>query len=241
MALLEARHLDVKFGEHHAVRDVSLAVDAHEIVGLIGPNGAGKTTTFNAIAGVQRCTGSVVFDGVDVSSMRTHHRARLGLNRTFQRLEVFGSMTARDNVLAAAETAARARRQSMRGAGAATDRILDQLGLRDVADRRADALPTGQARLVELARALATEPRVLLLDEPASGLDDVETLQLADVLVALGRDGIAILMVEHDMDLVMRLCSSICVLDLGEVIATGTGHEVRSDQRVQEAYLGTSV
>ena len=238
MAVLEARHLDVQFGAHHAVRDVSLSVDAYEIVGLIGPNGAGKTTTFNALAGVQRCTGSVLLDGVEVSSVPPHRRARLGLNRTFQRLEVFGSMSAFDNVRAAAETAARAQRRSMRGAPAVTERILELVGLQDVADRRADALPTGQARLVELARALATDPKVLLLDEPASGLDDVETQRLAAVLGTLRDEGLAVLLVEHDIDLVMALCSQIFVLNLGELIASGTGEEVRADPHVQEAYLG---
>jgi branched-chain amino acid transport system ATP-binding protein len=241
MAVLEARQLDVRFGEHHAVRDVSLAADAGEIVGLIGPNGAGKTTTFNAIAGVQRCTGQVLLDGTDVSSVRPHRRARLGLNRTFQRLEVFGSMTAHENVVAAVETRARAQRRSMRGAGAEAERLLEHVGLADVGDRRADALPTGQARLVELARALATEPRVLLLDEPASGLDEHETVRLAGVLAALRDEGMAILMVEHDIDLVMELCTRICVLDLGELIATGSPEEIRHDPRVRDAYLGTTV
>ena len=239
MAVLEARHLAVQFGEHQAVRDVSIDVDAGEIVGLIGPNGAGKTTTFNAIAGVQRCRGTVVLDGVDISAKRPHRRARLGLNRTFQRLEVFGSMTASDNVRAVAETTARARRRSMATAGATAEEILGHVGLTEVADQRADTLPTGQARLVELARAMASEPRVLLLDEPASGLDEVETRRLADVLIRLRDDGLALLMVEHDMDLVMRLCTRIYVMNLGELIADGTGEQVRNDPAVREAYLGS--
>src|SRR5690348_1587474 len=159
MALLEAQHLVVRFGEHDAVRDVSLRVDAGAIVGLIGPNGAGKTTTFNAVTGVQPCTGRVRLGGADVSSAPVHKRARLGMNRTFQRLEVFGSMTASDNIRTAAEIAAIAHRTSMRQAPAVADRLLGQLGLEAVAHQRADALPTGQARLVELGRALATEPK----------------------------------------------------------------------------------
>jgi branched-chain amino acid transport system ATP-binding protein len=241
MAVLEARNLDVRFGELHAVRDVSLAVDRGEILGLIGPNGAGKTTTFNAVSGVQRCTGTVVLDGVDVSRAAPDRRARLGMSRTFQRLEVFGSMTAYDNIRTAAEIAARGRRQPVRSALPVAERVIDLVGLRDQADRRADALPTGQARLVELGRVLATGPKVVLLDEPASGLDDVETERLARVLDALRADGMAVLLVEHDIDLVMGLCSRVCVLNLGEVIASGTPAEVRGDAAVQEAYLGAAV
>jgi branched-chain amino acid transport system ATP-binding protein len=241
MAVLEARELNVHFGEHRAVRDVSLAVDGGEILGLIGPNGAGKTTTFNAISGVQRCTGTVVLDGVDVSGAPPDRRARLGMSRTFQRLEVFGSMTAYDNVRTAAEIAARARRERVGGAVGVADRVVELVGLGPVARRRADALPTGQARLVELGRVLATDPKVVLLDEPASGLDDVETHRFAEVLETLQADGLAVLIVEHDIDLVMRLCSAICVLHLGEVIATGTPEEVRADPAVQDAYLGAAV
>jgi branched-chain amino acid transport system ATP-binding protein len=241
MAVLEVHNLSVRFGDHLAVHDVSLSVDTGEIVGLIGPNGAGKTTTFNAIAGVQRCTGKVQLDGVDVSSAPTQRRARLGMNRTFQRLEVFGSMTARNNVRTAAEIAARARQETMRHSAEVADRLLQLLAIDDVADQRADALPTGRARLVELGRALATDPKVLLLDEPASGLDDVETRRLAEVLGDLRDQGLAVLLVEHDIDLVMSLCSRIFVLHLGEVIAEGTPSEIREDPHVREAYLGAEV
>ncbi|HEY9555275.1 MAG TPA: ABC transporter ATP-binding protein [Acidimicrobiales bacterium] len=241
MALLEVQDLSVRFGEHRAVREVALSVDAGEIVGLIGPNGAGKTTTFNAIAGVQRCTGAVRLDGVDVSSAPPQRRARLGMNRTFQRLEVFGSMTAYDNIRTAAEIAARARRKPVKGAVAVADGLIELLGLEAVSDQRADSLSTGRARLVELGRALATAPKVVLLDEPASGLDDVETQRLAEVLGRLRADGLAILLVEHDIDLVMNLCSKIYVLDLGRVIASGPPEEVRNDPGVREAYLGAAV
>jgi branched-chain amino acid transport system ATP-binding protein len=241
MALLEAHGLNVKFGEHQAVVDVDLEVDTGTIVGLIGPNGAGKTTTFNALSGVQQCTGRVMLDGTDVSGAPAHRRARLGMNRTFQRLEVFGSMTAFDNIRTAAEISARAHRRSMRGASDTANGIIEQLDLGRIAHRRADALPTGQARLVELGRALATGPKVVLLDEPASGLDEVETERLAEVLTELVGEGLAVLLVEHDMDLVMQLCSRIFVLDLGAVIAVGTPSEIRADATVTEAYLGAVV
>jgi branched-chain amino acid transport system ATP-binding protein len=241
MPVLEAVGLEVSFGGHRAVQDVELAVDAGEIVGLIGPNGAGKTTTFNALSGVQQCRGKVLLDGVDVSSAAPHRRARLGMNRTFQRLEVFGSMTAFENIRTAAEIQARAHRRPLRDAPAAARQVVELLGLGPVADRRADALPTGQARLVELGRALATKPKVLLLDEPASGLDDVETTRLAEVLRTIAAEGIGVLLVEHDIDLVMALCSRIYVLDFGMLIAAGTPEEVRADPSVREAYLGAVI
>lgn len=240
MALLEAVKVSVQFGALRAVRDVSLEVDAGQIAALIGPNGAGKTTLFNAITGVQRYEGKVILDGVDVSDASPQKRARLGMNRTFQRLEVFGTMTAYDNMRTAAEIAARSRRSSMRGCASRADELVAMLGLTAVAHRRADSLPTGQARLVELGRVLATDPKVVLLDEPASGLDEHETERLAEVLVTLRDGGMAILLVEHDIDLVMQLSSVVHVLNLGDLIAVGTPEDVRDDLRVQEAYLGAA-
>ena len=241
MAVLDAHELNVHFGQHHAVRDVSLSVDAGVIVGLIGPNGAGKTTIFNSLSGVQRCEGTVHLDGVDVSAAPPHRRARLGMNRTFQRLEIFGSMTARENVLTAAEISARAHRRSLRHAAARTEEVLALIGIEYLADRRADALPTGQARLVELGRALATDPKVVLLDEPASGLDDVETGGLATILTRVAAEGTGILLVEHDMDLVMDLCATLYVLNFGQLIASGSPDTVRDDPHVRQAYLGAMV
>jgi branched-chain amino acid transport system ATP-binding protein len=240
MALLEANNVSVRFGEHQAVRDVSLAVDAGSIAALIGPNGAGKTTMFNALSGVQRCEGDVRLDGVDISDAPPQRRARLGMNRTFQRLEVFGTMTAYDNIRTAAEIAARARRTPLRDCVGRADELVALLGLERVAGRRADSLPTGQARLVELGRALATNPKVVLLDEPASGLDETETARFADVLRGLRDDGMAILLVEHDIDLVMQLSSTVFVLHLGALIAAGTPEQVRADPGVQAAYRGAA-
>jgi branched-chain amino acid transport system ATP-binding protein len=241
MALLEARDLRVRFGGLQAVNGVSFDVDAGTIVGLIGPNGAGKTTTFNAVSGVQACTGEVTLDGVDVSDEPVHKRAARGLARTFQRLEVFGSMTVFDNVRTAAEIAAHARRRGIGDAAARAGEIVDRLGLVRVADRRADSLPTGQGRLVELGRVLATQPKVVMLDEPASGLNESETLRLASVLESVRDDGIGVLLVEHDMDLVMELCSTIYALNFGTLITSGTPKQIRKDKAVQEAYLGSAV
>lgn len=240
MTLLEASGISVSFGEHRAVNDVSVGVDSGQIAALIGPNGAGKTTLFNAICGVQpTVAGKVTLEGVDISNAKPQQRARLGLNRTFQRLEVFGSMSAYDNVRTAAEIQANGRRAALREAKVVADEIVELLGMQAVADKRADALPTGQARLVELGRALATKPKVLLLDEPASGLDEFETARVAEVLLSLRDRGMAILLVEHDIDLVMRLCSRIFVLNLGVLIADGSPADVRKNKAVQEAYLGS--
>jgi branched-chain amino acid transport system ATP-binding protein len=238
-ALLEVRGVTVRFGGHVAVRDVDIDVPAGAVTGLIGPNGAGKTTTFNVITGLQEPTGgTVVLDGQDITGLPAHARARRGLARTFQRLEVFGSLTARDNVLTAAEIRRSWSHDRRVDPQADTDRILELVGIGAVAHERVDAMPTGTARLVELARALATRPKVLLLDEPASGLDDAESDELAELLVRLASEGMAVLLVEHDVQLVMRVCERVHVLDFGVILAVGTPAEVQRDKAVLDAYLG---
>ena len=228
----------VRFGGVQALDGVSLSAHAGQVTGLIGPNGAGKTTMFNVITGLESpSSGRVTIAGRDVGGLSTHRRARLGLARTFQRLEIFGSMTARQNVLAAAEFRNGWSRDKA-DAGAVAEEILVRVGLASVADDRADALPTGLARLVELGRALATRPSLLLLDEPGSGLDSTESEALGDLLLDLAADGMAVLLVEHDVELVMRVCGTVHVLDFGRRIASGTPQEVQSDAAVQAAYLG---
>ena len=237
VALLEVNDVNVRFGGIHAVKDVNLAVDAGQITGLIGPNGAGKTTLFNVITGVQPpTTGTVAFDGDDISSQPTYKRARRGIARTFQRLEVFGSLTARDNILMAAEL--RHSRLQGKDPAALTDAILERVGISAVANSRVDAMPTGQARLVELGRCLAIEPRLLLLDEPASGQSEQETEVFSSLLMELAAEGLAILLVEHDVPLVMRVSSTIYVLHFGEILASGTAAEIQQNQQVLDAYLG---
>ena len=238
MALLDVRDVNVHFGGHHAVRDVDLEVDAGLITGLIGPNGAGKTTTFNVITGLQEPTsGHVLLDGEDLTDKAPHQRARRGIARTFQRLEVFGSLSAYENVLTAAEIH-RSHAGGDHDPRRVAEEVLDRIGIRTVANDRVDAMPTGLARLVELGRALATKPRVLLLDEPASGLDDAESDAFAELLLELAREGMAILMVEHDVGLVMQVCEWIYVLDFGAILASGTAADIQSNQMVLDAYLG---
>jgi branched-chain amino acid transport system ATP-binding protein len=233
MALLEIRQVMVRFGGVMAVGGVDLDVQAGEITGLIGPNGAGKTTLFNVISGMQDPTaGMVSVNGVDISHESPHRRAKRGLARTFQRLELFASLTVRDNVRVAAELA------SLTNIDSTVNRLLEKVGVSHLADKTAGELPTGSARLVEIARALATGPQLLLLDEPASGLDESESDRLGTLLRELTEDGLGVLLVEHDMSLVMRVCDSIYVLDLGMIIAHGTPDYIQHDPHVLQAYLG---
>ncbi len=243
MSLLEVQDITVRFGGHTALSSVSLTADSGRITGLIGPNGAGKTTMFNVITGQQDPTrGKVILDGSDIGGKLPYKRARLGMARTFQRLELFGQLTVRENI----QVAGGLRKQwgkrgpKVEGGALTVDDLLKQVGLSHVADVRADSLPTGQGRLVELARALAIRPRLLLLDEPASGQDEEETKAFAALLHRLADEGMAILLVEHDMDLVMQVCSHIFVLDFGQLMAAGSPAEVRADPKVQAAYLGTA-
>ena len=252
MSVLEVDQVSVRFGGHLAVSECSLRVEGGRVSGLIGPNGAGKTTTFNMICGVvQPSSGQVRLDGREISSIGTHKRARLGIGRTFQRLEVFSSLTVRENIQVGMEIRRSWSRRSAAlpqyladggdpSPGVEIDLILEQLALGPLAEELVGSLPTGHARLVELGRALAARPSVLLLDEPASGLDDTETEAFGDLLVRLAANGLGILLVEHDVALVMRVCEHLSVLDFGQVIAAGPPEEVRSNEAVLAAYLGSA-
>ncbi len=239
MALLEIAGVGVRFGGLQALDDVTVDVDQGHVTGLIGPNGAGKTTLFNVITGLQPpASGRVVMDGSDITYAKPHRRARVGMSRTFQRLETFGTLSVRDNVLVAAEMRHSWSREKF-DPDAVADELIDRIGLRDVAGERVDTMPTGTARLVEVARALAAKPRLLLLDEPSAGLNEGETNELGALLRSLADDGLAVLLVEHDMGFVMGTCSRIHVLDFGRIIAVGTPAEVQADPAVRAAYLGT--
>ena len=235
MALLEVRSVAMRFRGVVALAGVDLDVAPGTITGLIGPNGAGKTTLFNVISGVQAPTaGTVSMASEVITSVSPHRRCKLGIARTFQRIELFNSLTALENVSVAAEVARRP--HALRVA----TKLLERVGAGQLADQIAGNLSTGSARLVEVARALATQPKILLLDEPASGLDEHETRSFGALLRGLRADGLTVLLVEHDMSLVMDVSDHIYVLDLGRVIASGSPNEVQHDRNVLAAYLGAA-
>jgi branched-chain amino acid transport system ATP-binding protein len=246
---LEARGISKSFGGIQALHDVSLSINPGEILGLVGPNGAGKTTLFNCLCGqLKPDAGSVLFDGESIGELPTFRRARLGIGRTFQRIEVFPELTVRSHVMVAE------RARGGKGAlwkdllnlsrptaeeKARVDETLALVGLERWADTPVAALSLGHCRLVELARALAGEPTLLMADEPSSGLDVRETLELASMLRHIQEErGTSILLVEHDLDMVGRVVDRVHVVDFGHTIAAGSLDEVMADPAVRLAYLG---
>ena len=251
-ALLAVEGLTKSFGGVAAVAGVSLRVDAGETVALIGPNGAGKTTLFNCVCGqLTPDSGAVVFKGASIDELPTFRRARLGIGRTYQRIEVFPELSVRDHLLVAERARGGQGRlwkdllnRSTPGTDevARVEAVLDLVGLADLADVPVAALGLGLCRVVELARALVMEPQLLLADEPSSGLDVHETRQLADVLRSIqGQKGMAVLLVEHNLALVDQVADRVVVMDLGRVVAEGPFSEVMADAVVRSAYLGVKV
>jgi branched-chain amino acid transport system ATP-binding protein len=240
MASLEVRDVTVRFGGNVALDLVSLSTEPGSVTGLIGPNGAGKTTLFNVITGLlPPSAGLVRLNGRDITSLSPTKRARLGLARTFQRLELFSLLTVRENIRVAADIR-HGYSKDKDNPAEVVETIIDRIGLRAIADERVDALPTGQCRLVELGRSLATKPEVLLLDEPASGQDETETAEFAALLQGLANEGMVVVLVEHDVHLVMNVCQTVHVLDFGQIIAVGTPAEIQRNDAVLAAYLGTA-
>ncbi|MGH4028937.1 ABC transporter ATP-binding protein [Actinomycetota bacterium Odt1-20B] len=251
---LAATGIGVRFGGIHALDGVDLTITPGEVCGLIGPNGAGKTTLFDVLSGIRRPdTGRILLDGTDVTRRSPVWRARHGMRRTFQRQQLFGQLTVTDNLLVAQEwrgggggfaadlLSAPTRRKHEASRRERATAVLRECGLDTLSNDYAGALPVGQARMVELARAVADPPRVLLLDEPASGMTADERAHLSAVIRHLAdEEGCAIVLVEHNVAFVMELCARVVVLDLGRVLAQGTAAEVRADTRVRDAYLGTA-
>ncbi len=250
--LLEARGIGKKFGGVQALKDVSLTIRRGEIYGLIGPNGAGKTTLFNVFTGLYpRDDGEVVFVGKPLQLDSPHTVAAAGIARTFQNIRLFGNMTARENVMVGRHVRTRAgvfgavlrsrtEREEEAGIRRRADEQLHYVGIADRTDDLARNLSYGDQRRLEIARALATEPQLLALDEPAAGMNATETAGLRELIEGLRRDGITVLLIEHDVKLVMGLCDRVAVLDHGEKIAEDVPDVVRANPKVIEAYLGTS-
>ena len=234
-ALLTLERVTKRFGGLTAVRGVSLEVRPGDLVGIIGPNGAGKTTLFNVIAGYYRPDeGRVTFDGRDVTVLPAHAISRLGLTRTFQIVKPFGNLSVRDNVMIGALT----RRASVREARPDAERVIEICGLGPHAGARARALPLALRKRLEVARALATRPRLLLLDEVMAGLNPTELAAMIDLVRRLHAEGLTLIVIEHIMAAMMRLAQRIVMLHHGEKIAEGTPREIASDRRVIDAYLG---
>ncbi len=250
MSVLSTEGLGIDFGGVRAVDDVSLAVNAGEIFAIIGPNGAGKTTLFNMISGLYRAPrGKVMLEGQDVTNLPAHLLAQRGLSRTFQNLQIFFRMTALENVMVGCHLhenrnvlAHLLRLPSVvlqnRASRGRAEGLLALVGLSKLGDRPAGELPYGALKRLEIARALAAEPKVLLLDEPAAGCNAVETAEVDAVIQKIAAQGITVVLVEHDMRLVMKISNRIHVLDQGRTLAQGTAQEVRSNPAVVAAYLG---
>jgi branched-chain amino acid transport system ATP-binding protein len=244
VALLECHDLSVSYGGVHALKPTTFSVDIGQLVGLIGPNGAGKTTLIDALTGATSCQGRVLFDGHDISAFKPHRRASMGLGRTFQGMELFDDISVQENLLVAADRTSwwtpltDAVRPRNRGSSREVTHALEVAEISQYAESLPSELPNGVRKRVAVGRALASSPKLLLLDEPAAGLDSEESAALGRRLRGLVDDGLPLLLVDHDMGLVLSVCDYIYVLNFGEIIAQGPPDVVRRDENVIQAYLG---
>ena len=248
--MLEVKSLTQRFGGITALEDISFSVKKGDITGVIGPNGAGKTTLFNIVTGIYTQTsGSVILEGADISSLPAEKLASRGLVRTFQNIELFGNMTVLENVMLGLHTGSSCGLLSCmfkmpwhlkeeKEIRAKAQQWLEYCGIADLADQQASNLPFGKGRLLEIARAMAVKPRIMLMDEPAAGLNNRETSELASLIRRIRESGVTVVLVEHDMELVMEICDRIVVLNLGKKLAEGTPRDIQENRLVIDAYLG---
>jgi len=251
--MLELKNVSRHFGGLAAVNDVAFSVEAGQVVGLIGPNGAGKTTLLNLISGLDQASkGEIQFNKNFIQKLPAHKINQLGIARTYQNIRLFAEMSVRENIIVGMHTQGRAGllsaalmtpayRAEEKWLREQADVLITRLGLNAFADSPADALSYGDQRRVEIARALATHPKLILLDEPTAGMNAAETERLGDLILSLRDEGLTVLVIEHDMTFISQVCDRVIVLNFGEVIASGTTDEVKANPLVIEAYLGAEV
>ena len=239
MALLELKSVSLTIQEHQILSGISFDVEEGQVIGLIGPNGSGKTTLFNVISGfLQPTAGSIVFRGEDISKVSPSIRAKKGLGRVFQNFGIFREMTLEENVLVALEALPKDQRLALGNLGDVVDATLDMVGLKGHAKKKAGALSGGQMRLLEIARTLKAGKDLFLLDEPTAGVSPKMTGQVADLIKELKKDGKTVLIIEHDLPFIGKICDEVVVLDLGQVVLKGEPGKVKESKQLKEIYFG---